>query len=92
MRTLHERVAHQQAPVAATPDAEVLHRRELGGYQTLSHSVEVVVGSLPVALESSLMPGRPELAPAADVGDNISTPPLQPRRSDLRRSMIRGMT
>ena len=53
--------------------------------QVLRDRGEVVVDDLPLGPEARLVPGRPELAAAADVGERVDAAILQPQLAGGRR-------
>ncbi len=77
--------AHQEAAVGSALDAEPAWAGELAGDQVLRHRGEVVIDQLTVGLQPRLVPGRPELAPAPDVGQHEGPPALQPKLADAGR-------
>ena len=79
-RPPHVHVADEQPAVAAPLDAEPPRRSDLPPDEILGHGREVFVGPRPAGLERRLVPRRPELAAAPDVGDHIHMPAFQPGR------------
>ncbi len=82
---LHRDGAHQQAAVAAALDAQVARAGHLRGDQVLGHGLEVVVAALLELLDGRLVPGRPVLAAAADVGDDPDAAVFVPGLADAAR-------
>ena len=82
LRVLGELDAHQQAAVGAALDAEPARAGDLARDQVLRHRGEVVVDALAMGLQAGLVPGRPELAAAADVGQHVDAAVLQPQLAD----------
>ena len=74
--------AHQQPAVRAALDAEPARARDLPRDQVLRHGGEVVVDHLAMRLEPGLVPRRPELAAAADVGQHVDAAVLEPELAE----------
>jgi len=68
--------AGQQAAVGTTLDAEMPRTRDASRYEILANRDEVIVGSLTIFLERRLMPGRPVLATASNIGHDVRTATL----------------
>ena len=49
------------------------------------HRLEIVVGLLAILLQRRLMPGRTELAAAADVGEHKDAALVEPQHAEVRR-------
>ena len=58
----------------------------LRAIRSLRHRGEVVVDHLALRLQAGLVPGRPELAAAADVGEHVDAAVLEPQLAGDRRS------
>ena len=72
-------------PIAPSFSFDVIFRRD----QVLGHRDEVVIDHLPLGLQPRLVPGRPELAAAADVGQHIDPALLQPQLAHRARIVRR---
>ena len=59
----------QKPAIRAAHDAELLGRGEAARFEIGGHRREIVEGALAVFLQRRVVPGRTELAAAADVGD-----------------------
>src|SRR5262245_65727587 len=57
-------------------------RSHLSRDQVFGDGDEVVIGSLAILLARCVVPGRPELAAAADIGHHINATPLKPGGAD----------
>ena len=79
VRTLHHHGTHQQTTVTATVDPKPARRGHTGVNQRFCDGNKVVVATLAVVLEGSLVPTRPELATATNVGDNVNPTVFKPK-------------
>ena len=77
-------VAHEQAAVAASFDAEVRGRRHLPADEVFRHRDKVFIGPRPLLLKGRLVPGGAEFAAAADVGDHVDVFLFEPGRAGDR--------
>ena len=69
---------HQQAAIGAAIDAQLLRAGNLARGQVVRHRDEIVIDDLALGLAARVMPFRPELAAAADIGEHERTAPLRP--------------
>src|SRR3954471_1017613 len=70
---------HQQPAVGTPADAEAARGGHAAGDEVARHAREIVVDDLPLGPEPGLVPGGPELAAAADVGERIDPALLEPQ-------------
>src|SRR5262249_55199911 len=67
-----EHVADQEPAIAAAVAGEAARTRDTAANKVGSNSGEVVVRALLALANPSLVPGRAELAAAADIGDHVN--------------------
>ena len=77
-RMLNEFDAHQEAAVGTAFDAEAAGAGDLLRDDVPCNGGEVIEDVLPVRLETGLMPGRPELAAAANVREDEDAAACEP--------------
>jgi len=82
VRRAHEHVAREQPAVGAALHGELLRARDPPAHEVGSHRLEVLVRLVPLLLERRLVPARPELAAAADVGLHVHAALLEPADAD----------
>ena len=80
---LHHHGGDQQPAIGAAHDAQLFGRGQAALDQVRRHRREIVIGALAVGLERRVMPGRPELAAAADIGHHIDAAMGQPQPPEI---------
>src|ERR1700722_15487667 len=74
--------SHEQSTVRAAHDAEAARGSNSTRHQILANGCKIVINTLTMCLESSLMPSGTKLAAAANVGQDEHTTALQPELAD----------
>ena len=82
VRAHGEHGAHQEAAVAAAENAELGGIRDVASNQVFGHGDEVLEGARTILLQRRLVPGRAELAAAADVGQRVDAAAFEPGDAD----------
>ena len=78
LRAQHGTRPDQQSPLGTPHDTQASGGCNFARYQVLGDSDEVLVHLVPVLPKHGVVPGRPELTSAADIGHNPDAAALQP--------------